>query len=141
MVAKWRQRLQLPTPFSTSLSLYLLLPIPLLCPHSFSSSSTIMLKRIKMIEVIIFIYLHNSQGGKEGKLQSKHTHTHLDWHTHHLFAVCPQHTQCLYVWGVRVASISHVKSSFASSHNLRHVACFSKQRHEFPAPSQGNWGH
>lgn len=73
VVAKWRQRLQLPTPFSTSLSLYLLLPIPLLCPHSFSSSSTIMLKRIKMIEVIIFIYLHNSQGGKEGKLQSKHT--------------------------------------------------------------------
>lgn len=55
---------------------------------------------------------------------------------------------CLCVFGVRVASISHVKSSFAPSHNLPHVACFSKQRSKplpslhwlFSKPSQGN-GH
>lgn len=99
-----------------------------------------MLKRIKMIEVIIFIYLHNSQdGGKwEGKLQSKHT---LDSHTH-TSPVCRVSTTgwecvCVCVFGVRVASISHVKSSFASSHNLPHVACFSKQHsapHNTPSP-------
>lgn len=101
-----------------------------------------MLKRIKMIEVITFIYLHNSQdGGKwEGKLQSKHT---LDSHTHtHITCLPCVHNRlgvcvCLCVFGVRVASISHVKSSFASSHNLPHVACFSKQRsvpHSTPSP-------
>lgn len=31
---------------------------------------------------------------------STNTHTHQDWYTHHLFAVCPQHTECMCVWCV-----------------------------------------